>query len=248
MPKICIDAGHGGHDPGAVNGSIYEKNIALSIALLLDEKLRKQGFNTVLTRDNDEFVELTDRCKIANKNKCDLFISIHLNAGNSAASGIETLIYKNSRVNSAVAECIQTRLINSTGAVDRGIKERPDLCVLRETSMPAVLIETGFISNAAELKRLSNAAYQNKMATLIAKSLCTYYGTVYINIDNEVKAVEEKRYNSIHEIPEALRPEIQELVNCGALRGDGKGFDLSYDMIRILVITKRYLDLKSQKK
>lgn len=246
MPKICIDAGHGGHDPGAVNGSIYEKNIALSIALLLDEKLRKQGFNTVLTRNNDEFIELTDRCKIANKNKCDLFISIHLNAGNSAASGIETLVYKNSGVNSAVAKHIQTRLIDSTGANDRGIKERPDLCVLRETSMPAVLIETGFISNAVELKRLSSVAYQNKIATLIAKSLCAHYGTVYI--DNEVNMVEEKRYNSINEIPESLRSEIQELVNCGALKGDGKGFDLSYDMIRILVIAKRYLDLQSNKK
>ena len=246
MPKICIDAGHGGGDPGAVNGNVYEKNIALSIALLLDEKLRKQGFLTVLTRNHDKAVELTERCGIANKNKCDLFISIHLNAGNSAASGIETLVYKNSGVNSAVAECIQTRLVNATGANDRGIKERPDLCVLRETSMPAILIETGFISNAAELKRLNNAAYQNKIATLIAKSLCAYYGTVYI--EGEGKPMEEKRYNTINEIPESLRPEIKDLINSGALKGNEKGLDLSHDMARILVITKRYIDLKSATK
>lgn len=243
MAKICIDAGHGGKDPGATNGHDYEKTLALQISLKLSENLKKQGFSTVLTRNNDTYPELLERCNIANKNNCDLFISIHLNSGNATANGIETLVYANTGDNHKIATYIQDELIKATASRNRGIKERKDLCVLNSTKMTAVLIEVGFISSPTELASLKNESYQNKIVMAITKAVCKYFNKAYL----EGEKMAEKRYNSISEIPESLRPEIKELIDCGALRGNNNGLDLSYDMARILVIIKRYCDLKSKK-
>ena len=94
MPKIFIDAGHGGKDPGTTNSNVFEKDIALKIALKLNEILKSRGFQTQLSRTTDVFVELKERAQKANQFNADIFISVHLNsAANVQASGIETLVY-----------------------------------------------------------------------------------------------------------------------------------------------------------
>lgn len=172
--KICIDAGHGGHDSGATNGDFKEKDLALQIALELNTKLLP-FVDTVLTRSTDIDIELDKRSVIANNNFCDLFLSIHLNAAtNKQANGIETLVYKNTGEVKRLAELVQSSLISILDAKDRGIKERPELSVLKGTKMPALLVEVGFISNDAELKKLNTKEYRNNISTGISEAIRKY--------------------------------------------------------------------------
>lgn len=177
--KICIDAGHGGHDPGATNNGFKEKDLALEIALDLNKTLKSSipYIETILTRTTDRFVPLSERCKIANENNCDIFISIHLNSAiNKQASGTETLVYKNTGEARKLAELVQRNLCSSLQAKDRGIKEYPDLAVLNGTKMPALLIEVGFISNGEELGKLITEAYKHKISFEITKAIKKYLG------------------------------------------------------------------------
>lgn len=177
--KICIDAGHGGHDPGATNGNYKEKDLALEIALDLNKTLKSSipYIETVLTRTTDKFVLLSERCKIANENNCDIFISIHLNSAiNKQASGIETLVYKNIGESGKLAELVQRNLCSSLQAKNRGIEERSDLAVLNGTKMPALLIEVGFIGNTDELGKLITEVYRHKISVEISAAIKKYLG------------------------------------------------------------------------
>ena len=199
MPKIFIDAGHGGKDPGAVNGDIYEKDIALQIALKLNTALKNNGFETAMSRSTDVFIPLTERAQKANNFNADIFISLHLNsATNSNAEGIEFLVYENKGVNNKLASNIQNELIKIKGIVNRGIKERKDLAVLNSTRMPAILIEVGFISNNRELTLLRNDIYQNQIVQAINNGICNFFGAgvksmVKVqNVQDALKILHEK--------------------------------------------------------
>ena len=199
MPKIFIDAGHGGKDPGAVNGDIYEKDIALQIALKLNTALKNNGFETAMSRSTDVFIPLTERAQKANNFNADIFISLHLNSStNSNAEGIEFLVYENKGVNNKLASNIQNELIKIKGIVNRGIKERKDLAVLNSTRMPAILIEVGFISNNRELTLLRNDIYQNQIVQAINNGICNFFGAgvksmVKVqNVQDALKILHEK--------------------------------------------------------
>lgn len=199
MPKIFIDAGHGGKDPGAVNGDIYEKDIALQIALKLNTALKNNGFETAMSRATDVFIPLSERAKKANNFNADIFISLHLNSStNSNAEGIEFLVYENKGVNNKLASNIQNELIKIKGIVNRGIKERKDLAVLNSTRMPAILIEVGFISNNRELTLLRNDIYQNQIVQAINNGICNFFGAgvksmVKVqNVQDALKILHEK--------------------------------------------------------
>ena len=199
MPKIFIDAGHGGRDPGAVNGDIYEKDIALQIALKLNTALKNNGFETAMSRTTDVFIPLTERAKKANQFGADFFVSIHLNsAGNSSANGIETLVYENKGVNNQLATNIQNELIKITGSTNRGIKEQKKLVVLNSTKMPAVLIEVGFISNFSERTLLLFNSCQKGIAQAITNGICKYFkkevkGMAKVeNVQDALKILHEK--------------------------------------------------------
>ena len=177
--KICIDAGHGGHDPGATNIGFKEKDLALEIALDLNKTLKTAlpEVETIMTRTDDTFLFLSQRCKIANESNCDIFISIHLNSSiNKEAKGIETLVYKNTGEAGKLAESVQKSLCTKLQAKDRGIKEYPDLAVLNGTKMPALLIEAGFISNTDELSKLNTEAYRYKISLAIVQGIKKYLG------------------------------------------------------------------------
>lgn len=173
--KICIDAGHGfstktnSGDKGAVNGGLWECASALAISKILTEKLKAKGHEVIMTRPDEKFVTLANRCKISNQANADLFISIHLNsAENKTAQGIETWKYVGS--NNPYAVNIQKRLIEATGAKNRGVKDG-NFYVLRGTKCKAVLVECGFISNEQEKLLLFKTSYQTEIAEAIAQGV-----------------------------------------------------------------------------
>ena len=121
--KICIDPGHGGYDPGAVNHNVgvTEKALSLKIAALLGGELASRGYDVFFTRELDTFIPLGFRTKIANNEKADLFISIHLNAAaDPAAQGIETWYYEGSRESERLAAIVQRELKDQFLAKNRG--------------------------------------------------------------------------------------------------------------------------------
>ena len=173
---IVIDAGHGGKDPGAVGSKSKEKELTLRASKLLQSELERLGFRVYMTRSTDEYVGLYDRPAIANDLGATLFVSIHINAfTNSSASGVEVL-YGNESMSSdkGLAQNIQTQLIKSLGAVDRGIGYLPRLVVLKETTMPSVLCELGFITNAAEQDKLISEDYLKKAASAMATGIVNF--------------------------------------------------------------------------
>lgn len=180
---IVIDAGHGGHDPGAISYSKKkEKDFNLIASLKLNERLKELGYNTLMTRDTDEFIDLYERARIANDNYADIFISIHANANNNRSiTGLQMLYCPAYDSELKVedqypfAKAVMQGMLESTGAPDRGIIQRPRLVVLRETRMPAVLVEAGFLSNATEDKLLYTDAYQNKVVDGIVKGVENYF-------------------------------------------------------------------------
>lgn len=171
---IVIDPGHGGSDPGARGANITEAEINLIAARQLKKKLEGLGFNVYMTRQSDKKVGLYTRPQIANDLNADAFISIHANAArNVNAKGIENLYYPEDgySLKRELAREIQQKLIAYTGAVDRGIVERPNLVVTRETKMPSVIVEMGFLTNAEEEAKLLNPLYMDSITNGIRDGL-----------------------------------------------------------------------------
>lgn len=167
--KVVVDAGHGGKDAGAVNGGKYEKAVALATAKILKIELEKLGHTVILTRNTDIFLELSERCRISNQANADLFISLHCNSStNKTAQGIETWKYVAS-VN-PYAVNVQKRLIEATGAKNRGVKDGT-FYVLRGTRCKAILVEMGFISHADESIKLFKTHYQTTIAKAITQGI-----------------------------------------------------------------------------
>jgi len=184
---IVLDAGHGGKGVGAVDvegddeiykDEIYteESELVLDFTLELGKKLKKRArYNVVLTRGCDEYIKLSNRTKVANHNHADIFVSIHANSySDSDAEGIETLYYPTSKEGRRLAQSTQRQLISATRAVNRGIKDRDNLYVLKHTNMPAILVELGFISNPVEEEKLHNKEYKTKQINAIVKSIIDY--------------------------------------------------------------------------
>ena len=168
--KICIDPGHGGDQPGAAYGGRLEKDAALQIARKLARKLKDTGYEVIMTRYTDASVPLRTRCGISNDFGADVFVSVHLNASHSPdAHGAETWQWDNSE--STLALNVQSELVEATGARERGVKSTRSYYVLRHTHAVAIVVECGFISNDAERSKLFEGAYQEKIASGIAKGI-----------------------------------------------------------------------------
>ena len=162
--RICIDPGHGGRDPGAVGqDGLLEKDVNLAVAKRVAKHLENMGYEAILTRSEDEYVSLGARSKLANLHRVSVFVSIHCNsAENRAAQGTETFCYPTSSEGKTLAEMVQRELIIRAGGKDRGVKHA-NFQVLRETAMPAILVELAFISN--EMKNTSWQAPMLRMLT-----------------------------------------------------------------------------------
>ncbi|MFN3848217.1 MAG: N-acetylmuramoyl-L-alanine amidase [Spirosomataceae bacterium] len=225
LKTIVIDAGHGGKDPGTHRGSSKEKNIALSIALKLGKKIEEglPDIKVIQTRKKDVFIDLSERAAIANRNKADLFICIHVNANphSSKLSGTEIYTlglhrtednlelakrenevilmeenykktYKGYDPNSPLAHIMMANFQNAfmkqsvalasktskkiasvTGLKNRGVKQA-GFIVLWQTSMPAIYVETGYITNPTDKKFLDSESGREKMAEAIFQALKAY--------------------------------------------------------------------------
>ena len=199
---VILDAGHGGKDPGCHStAGQQEKDTALDITLRVRAHLLAAGLRVVLTRSADNFLELEDRPALAAKQKGDLFVSIHLNAtGNTAVKGVETFATAaenypatadgdlskkhaaepNNKFNhssTALANQIQKALVGVTRAEDRGVK-RARFVVIRESAMPAALVECGFLTNTGEAAKLATSAYRETVARGIAQGILNYIALV----------------------------------------------------------------------
>jgi len=187
--KIAIFAGHGGKDPGAVdpiekeqNDGIYqddvyteESDVNLKAAKILEKILTNNGHKVLMARDRDVYISLQNRTHFANDNNADIVISLHANAAaNSAAEGIETLHYPGSENGQKLAYNVQKRMIEASNAVDRGIKRRDNLYVLRKTLMPAILIEMGFLTSPKEEHLLNEREYLYLLMEAVAAGVDDY--------------------------------------------------------------------------
>lgn len=167
---VVIDAGHGGHDRGGIPGQrIAEKDMTLDVALRLRNVLSANGIPVVMTRSSDVFVPLGGRVAIANSYRNAVFVCIHFNAtGRSGASGIETYFY--SRDSLPLASAIHYYVTGGAPSANRGVRRR-GYYVLRKTTIPAVLVECGFLTNPTEGAYAQSASYRQKLADEIAAGI-----------------------------------------------------------------------------
>lgn len=172
---VCLDAGHGGEDVGAVStdGKRYEKDDNLALTLKVRDELELLGVKTVLTREEDKTVSLRDRCRIANKKRCDLFVAIHRNSSDSG-TGIEAWISKREKEDEhSTAKKLTKQLSELTGLQDRGVKNgyrdltANNYYINANTNMPSILLEVGFISSDEDNRAFDENI--DKMAIEIAK-------------------------------------------------------------------------------
>ncbi|MDF2591520.1 MAG: Cell wall hydrolase/autolysin [Clostridia bacterium] len=216
---VVVDAGHGGKDPGAkgVDGTT-EKSLNLSVALKLEKLLKSMGINTIMSRGDDTFIELSDRANRANVNYADFFVSIHYNAFNKTTNGIETLYYPNvpnedfTINNKSIADIFHNELLKTTKLASRGITARPNLVVLNKTKMPAILAELGFVSNPTELAIIKTERYKEDAARALAVSVLRYFREVQgVNIEIDTNSIYSWPYEE-EPIQPAMLPEAQEAV------------------------------------
>lgn len=172
---VVIDAGHGGKDPGTSGNGIVEKSLALNLSKLAQQMLEDAGVNVIMTRDTDEYLTLGERSRKANSSNADLFLSIHGNAFNGSASGIETYWYdRHSAAESErLAREIQTAVIRSTGGKSRGVK-KGNFHVIRETTIPSALLEVGFVDHPGEAAKLKQKSYQRSLMQGVTDGILSF--------------------------------------------------------------------------
>lgn len=177
VPKIAIDAGHGGHDLGSTRDGQNEKDINLAIALEVERLLSELGYETFMIRDDDTFYELEDRPKLAVENGADMFVSVHQNAlDNDTTTGGTEVWYNenNNDENISLATTIVNAVTKRTGSKNRGVKVGNSLIVLKTLEIPACLVECGFISSVEERANLTDPDYQKKIARGIVDGIQSY--------------------------------------------------------------------------
>lgn len=186
---VMIDPGHGGLDGGTVGNGLVEKDWTLKVGLALAAELRRRGHRVALTREDDATLALADRPAVVNAAPRVALLSIHFNAGAADAVGVETWYSWPkkpeimARLHDAaglpvagtgpddgqrLAQAVQAAVQQQTGARDRGIKNREDLAMTSRIVCPAVLIECGFLSSAAESRKIGEAGYRKKLVRGIA--------------------------------------------------------------------------------
>lgn len=175
---IVVDAGHGGKDPGTLGrgrSSLPEKAIVLDIAKDLWRQLKQRGATVTMTRWGDTFIELDDRCAVAERARADLFIAVHVNAsGRSDATGATLYVGSNaSNESEQAARAIEAALLRS-GVECNGIQHK-HFRVLVGHSRPAVLIECGFVTNPGEARRLNSPEYRAALAAAIADGVAAHF-------------------------------------------------------------------------
>ncbi|HIK56692.1 MAG TPA: S-layer homology domain-containing protein [Synechococcales cyanobacterium M55_K2018_004] len=171
-PLILLDPGHGGADPGAIGiGGLREVDVVLPIALEAAAFLKQRGYDAQLTRSDDRELSLAERVAIATQRRATHFISIHANAvgGNQPQiNGLETFHHPDSVISRPLAQAIHTTLVQSLRMRDRGVKTANFFVLRNNPTIPAVLVEVGFVTGAEDAANLSQPAYRTRLARAIA--------------------------------------------------------------------------------
>ncbi|BBB93129.1 MAG TPA: N-acetylmuramoyl-L-alanine amidase [Methylomusa anaerophila] len=179
---IVVDPGHGGSNPGAMAYGTRESDNNLAVSLKLRDKLAKAGAVVIMTRETDRTVaaeggtlgqELAARVDIAESNHADMFVSVHSNYNTDPTIAGAMTFYPSGR-SSELARSIQSALIQETATVDKGVSPAT-YYVLRNTSMPSILVEMGFVTNKAESARLQDEGYRTKLAQGIYNGIVRYF-------------------------------------------------------------------------
>ena len=199
ITTICLDPGHGGKDTGNHTFWHSEKTYTLALALELRDQLQKAGFNVILTRSKDTYVELPDRPALANRRGADLFVSLHFNATPTAKDAVEgpqtycitpvgasstdaqgeganygpTTANRVEQKSLLLAYQMQKSLVQNLRVPDRGVR-RARYAVLRDATMPAILIEGGYMTHPVERKKIYDAVYRCQMAQAMVKGILAY--------------------------------------------------------------------------
>ncbi|MDB9526370.1 N-acetylmuramoyl-L-alanine amidase [Oscillatoria sp. CS-180] len=172
---VAIDPGHGGRDPGAVGiGGLQEKNVVFPVSMRVAELLREAGVDVVMTRTSDLTLDLEPRVAIANNTNATIFLSIHANAislSRPDVNGVETYYYSES--GRQLASIIHANVQPASGLGNRGVKQAR-FYVLRNTAMPAALLELGFVTGAEDVVKLRDPAWQERMAQAITRGILQY--------------------------------------------------------------------------
>lgn len=201
---IAIDNGHGYNTAGKrtppfpdTGKVIREWEFNYPTAKKLGELLKKNGFDVIYVSDTKEDTPLSTRTTRANTAKADLFVSIHYNAYKGVwgtHGGIDTFHFPNSVEGKKVAAFVQNEIIRETGLRNRGVKSA-NFYVLRKTTMPAILVECGFMDNLQEAKLMLNELHQMNCARGIAKGICKYFNVKYSETGNVVRVkIKDKLY------------------------------------------------------
>lgn len=230
---VVIDPGHGGKDPGALaKDGTKEKDLNIDVALRLNRIMREMGFNTIMTRTDDSYVDLPSRSGLANRSYADFFMSIHFNAFMSSAKGIETLYFPNDVTpenpidNKRMANIFHNEIIDALKRPSRGITPRPGLHVLNKTSMPAILAELGFMTNAEEFAQIKKPEYREMAARALASSIVKYFKEIQgidlnIDIDSIYSAPVPKDPYSLNGIVQQSSPSEASVQETASDSGEG---------------------------
>ena len=181
--KWYLDFGHGGKDPGAIGPTnLKESDIALKIGMMVKEKLENAFEKVITTRDNDKYYSLDYRTKKANNENSDYFISIHLNsASNPSAKGCEVWLYDENSKLQTLANNLCNNLATKMNTPNRGVKYSKKLAVLKNTKMPALLIEIDFISNKEVENYLRNDKNLKNISDTRSSTLLSFVNKSIVN-------------------------------------------------------------------
>ncbi|WP_172844417.1 N-acetylmuramoyl-L-alanine amidase [Tumebacillus algifaecis] len=229
MPLVVIDPGHGGSDPGAVANGFQEKDLVLPVAILLCEALQRCSIRVIMTRTTDTLPnpngtigqDLAYRARVANEAKADLFVSWHTDAATSASvNGVAVWIHPATRGTTTQqwAERIVNSIAPATGQNNRGVYYG-DFQVLRDTSMNAVLVESGFITNADEARRMATRDHQVAAAESAARAICGIFNLPYNAPGKPTPQPPTPAPNLPEEWPAWADQAIRQVIDWGVMTG-----------------------------
>lgn len=184
---VVLDVGHGGNDPGKVAGDVLEKDINLQISMKVKEELEKQGIAVIMTRcedvglyseedTNKKQADMKNRCELINSSNANIMVSIHQNSySDMSVKGAQVFYYEGSEEGKSIAENIQESIKNTVDSNNtREAKANDSYYIMKNISIPGVIVECGFLTNIEEKMKLMDEKYQEEMAKAIVNGIVAY--------------------------------------------------------------------------